>query len=88
MRHPIMTGFIIAFWATPEMTFGRLLFAIVTTAYILVALQLEERDLLAAYGAKYRTYRERVPMFFPRPMRKQPSRQSAGSAQQPAESAN
>ena len=69
MRHPIMTGFFIAFWATPEMTAGRLVFAVVTTAYILVALQLEERDLVRFFGEKYKAYRSQVPMFIPRLVR-------------------
>lgn len=65
VRHPIMLGFIIAFWATPEMTTGHALFAAVTTAYILIAVQLEERDLMAMLGDAYVTYRNRVPALIP-----------------------
>jgi protein-S-isoprenylcysteine O-methyltransferase Ste14 len=65
IRHPIMVGFIIAFWATPEMSTGHLLFAAVTTAYILIAVQLEERDLEEMLGQAYVDYRARVPGLIP-----------------------
>ena len=66
VRHPIMLGFIIAFWATPTMTVGHLIFSITTTAYILIAVKfLEEKDLRKAIGKQYENYQKIVPMFVP-----------------------
>jgi methanethiol S-methyltransferase len=65
VRHPLMSGFLIAFWATPTMSVGHLFFAATTTAYILIALQIEERDLLTFHGDEYREYRRQVGMLIP-----------------------
>lgn len=69
VRHPLMLGFIIAFWAAPTMMAGHLLFAVATTAYIVIAVRLEERDLVDAMGDQYRDYRREVSMLVPLPRR-------------------
>jgi protein-S-isoprenylcysteine O-methyltransferase Ste14 len=76
VRHPLYVGWLMVFWATPTMTAAHLLFAIVTTLYILVAIQLEERDLVAEHGKHYAEYRQRVPMLIPRFGKEKPAAQT------------
>ncbi|MEM9091048.1 MAG: methanethiol S-methyltransferase [Cyanobacteria bacterium P01_F01_bin.53] len=65
VRHPLYVGFLIAFWATPCMTVAHLVFSLMVTLYVLSAIQLEERDLIADHGENYKSYRRRVPMLIP-----------------------
>jgi len=70
VRHPLMLGFIIAFWSTPTMTNGHLVFAIVTTVWILFSIQLEERDLIKFHGEQYQSYQNETSMLLPIPKKK------------------
>jgi protein-S-isoprenylcysteine O-methyltransferase Ste14 len=70
VRHPLLLGFIIAFWSTPKMTLGHLVFAFATTAYMLIAIQLEERDLTSIHGDSYREYQREVSMLIPLPKKR------------------
>ncbi len=69
VRHPLYWGWFFTIWATPNMTVGHLLFASICTAYIMIAVRIEERDLVDVFGERYRRYQDQVPMFVPRPRR-------------------
>lgn len=73
VRHPMMLGMLLTFWATPQMTVGRLLFASAMSAYVLIGTHFEERDLLRHFGATYARYQQEVPMLLPLPRRRKPS---------------
>jgi protein-S-isoprenylcysteine O-methyltransferase Ste14 len=82
VRHPLYVGWLFAFWMTPTMTLAHLLFSVATTAYILLAIQWEERDLVRDHGGSYEDYRRSVPMLVPLARRRSAARDRARSSEQ------
>jgi len=78
VRHPLLLGFLVAFWSTPRMTGGHLVFALAITAYILIAVRFEERDLVRLHGSLYENYRRTVPRLLPRLTRREPGLDTPG----------
>ncbi len=88
VRNPLMLGLLIAFWSTPDMTYGHLLFSVVVTAYIFVGVSLEERDLANLLGERYRRYREGTAMLIPLAKRKRRQPVVAGADSQSSQPAS